>query len=110
MLCVQWREPHEADAGCSRVCVWSVSVQACVCACIHGCVQECMCTHLCVCVCVCVMGREGLVGVQASWQDLDTQNHEKQPLLLPVSPQASSAQPQAHRAQGSPLEFLFPSD
>ena len=36
-------------------------------------------TPLCVCVCVCVMGREGLVGVQASWQDLDTQNHEKQP-------------------------------
>ena len=71
-----------------------------------------MCTHLCVCVCVCVcvMEREGLGGVQTSWQDLDTQSHEKQPLLLPVSPQATSAQPQAHGAQGSPLEFLFPSD
>ena len=81
-----------------------------MCVCLHTWMCAGVHVHTPLCVCVCVMGREGLVGVQASWQDLDTQNHEKQPLLLPVSPQASSAQPQAHRAQGSPLEFLFPSD
>ena len=86
---------------CRHVCV-PAYMDVLKSACAHTCV--------CVCVCVCVMEREGLGGVQTSWQDLDTQSHEKQPLLLPVSPQATSAQPQAHGAQGSPLEFLFPSD
>ena len=47
---------------------------------------ECECAGVCVCVCVCVMEREGLVGVQPSWQDLDTWSCEKQPLPLPVGP------------------------
>ena len=67
---------------------------------------ECECAGMCVCV----MEREGLVGVQPSWQDLDTWSCEKQPLPLPVGPQAGPTQPQAHRGQGSLLDFVFPSD